>query len=1679
MTFYKQDGTELLDVEVDDESYRYREIMGDDTLTLYFSLAEHTEIPIGAYVKFQNRAYTLMRPEALKMVHTRNFEYTVTLEADQAKAKIWKFRCVYSDEDKAHLTDGRLKFTLTAAPKEHLQMFVDNMNRRDSGWTVGECVSDVEKCISYDHAYCWDALGQMADTFGTEFEISGKQVSLCKVEYYKAYPLPLSYGKGNGFTSGVERTNYEDKPPVEILYAQGGTDNIDASKYGASELHLPKGGTIAYDGRRFEDEEGYDETAARKYVADDMGYSVSRADGEVVSMAEDSLDCSSIYPHRVGTVTEVICVDEGGNLYDFTDSNIPGNLDYSECLIAGQTMTVQFQSGMLAGKSFDVAYTHFAVGSKKARRFEIVPQEIDGVTMPNATYIPAKGDTYAVFGCSLPDAYINAYKTEGDTKSGAEWDMMRKAVQYMYDNETENFSFSGKLDGIYAKNNWTDVRPHVCLGGYILFTDDRFQKEGVRIRIINIKEYINNPYAPEIELSNSTVSGSFSNTLQELTSAEVLNEERTRDAIQFTKRRFRDAKETLAMIEAALLDNFTKSVQPVTVQTMAMLVGDESLQFRYVDGTESPKQVDAVFTYDSTFKKLRCPEGIIQHMTLGISSVSAEHKASEYRFWSIPSYNSGTLADGERKYYLYAKVAKSADVDTDTGQTIPAGTYFLSETALKMEEDGDTERYNLLVGILNSEYDGDRSFAPLYGFTEILPGRVTTDRIVSSEGTSYFDLVNNAMKLGDALDFNSAGDGTLRLKGTIVQSQSGATNYLGCFRGAFYSGVTYYKGDEVTYEANGCTSTYRYIYATPASGILPTVSTHWQVVAQGSQGEQGDPGEPGISPNTAFKSTVFVRSNSTPTTPGGGTYASPVPDGWSDGVPSGEQKLWASTRIFSSDGKDPQQSAWTTPRQMTDTADFDVEFSSVAAPNPPSGHPNTNTQWSDKADESTVWMATSRKNNGSWSDWQIAKIKGENGTDGTSVSIKATAYAHYATADEWTKDTAKPLVLIDQETVTESGTETTYYRVAKRYKNTGTARGWVTIYAEVGDGYLMSSDDTALDGCLYVAIDDGWQNVGVIKGDKGESGTDGDSAYVHIKYANSLTEDDWTENEGETPGAYIGVYADHDPTDQLVWTLYQWTKWKGEDGNGYEYIYRRTATSTAPTTPTETSQDDDYVPDGWTDNPTGVDATHMYEWICYRRKTAGVWGAFIGSHADTTKAALWAKYGQTGSQGYQGDYTELRYAKNGSTTDAPTLDKTADEPEGWTLTIPTPYVSVGEYLWFTSGKKTWDGRLKTEWTTPTRLTGVKGDKGEPGEKGDDGKSPAMVYRGEYDSTKTYYGNANRLDCVHSGDTYYIARIDAGEFVGIAPPDTSRWNAFGASLESVATELLLAENANIAGWIFRDGKLESQKQDESGNPMAYLDGVNGELRLNGTVQHSTDIFEIGGTMDADVVTLDEIKADDKTVNLSTTKRDIGRRCLLVNRSTPASGICYKVKSPKYGWDDKGNYYEVNSEYYVIPPGTALEMACSRLPSGAIIESSKGDYKVTEGGNWEVTSRMYNDIPTAVAMGIVTNTTATAAGAAINAESLFGADFSVTRNGTSKTDGLYTVTMPAMFKNLKDPVVVSLTGIGYSQDEEGKKSPVKATLISRSGNTFTVAVSDDDTQNGGSFSFVVYSFGGWNI
>lgn len=706
ITLYFNDTS--LDVHESEESYRYRSIMGEHSLTLKFSMPEYIEFPIGTWCEYMAVKYTLEVPANFKKHGNRNFEYTLLMQSVQVQLGRYKLR---------NTVDKRLKFSMCSTPKEFLKTIVDNLNQRDDGWSVGDCIVSTEKTIAFDHSYIDAALQSVADTFNTEWEIVGKVIHLRKVEYFKNDPLPLSYGKGNGFVPGLGRSTESESRPIEIMFAQGGSKNIDRSKYGAPELLLPKSQTLEYEGRT--------------YISDAEGYSIQRKDKPLKYKTEDSLDCSEIYPSRVGTISKVEVIDEANNFYDVIDDSIPENLDYNDYLIEGENMTIIFQSGMLAGndKAFELKYKH------AERRFEIVPQEIDGQTMPGGVYVPRVGDTYAIFGCMLPDAYV----CDNASQTGASWDMFRETAKALYEKEDVKFTFTGELQGMWAKRNWLKVGGKLVVGGYVLFSDNQFAPEGIPIRITGIKDYPTSPYSPTIELSNDVQGKSLSSTIDEIQNGNVIVEDNDKEIIRFTKRRFRDAVETMKMLEDALLENFTSSITPITVQTMAMLVGDESLQFRFVDS--SLRLIQYHITYNQETKQLIAPATILQHMTLGIDTITSDRSKTEYKHWNIKGYTSPVLDQLSQQYYFYAKVP------TGTGE----GEFVLSPTAIGMDD--VSGYYHLLVGLLNSEYDGERSFVTLYGFTEVLPGRITTDKIVSADGTTYFDLANSV--IGGRIKFRS------------------------------------------------------------------------------------------------------------------------------------------------------------------------------------------------------------------------------------------------------------------------------------------------------------------------------------------------------------------------------------------------------------------------------------------------------------------------------------------------------------------------------------------------------------------------------------------------------------------------------------------------------------------------------------------------------------------------------------------------------------------------------------------------------------------------------------------------------------------------------------------------------------------------------------------------------------
>lgn len=181
-------------------------------------------------------------------------------------------------------------------------------------------------------------------------------------------------------------------------------------------------------------------------------------------------------------------------------------------------------------------------------------------------------------------------------------------------------------------------------------------------------------------------------------------------------------------------------------------------------------------------------------------------------------------------------------------------------------------------------------------------------------------------------------------------------------------------------------------------------------------------------------------------------------------------------------------------------------------------------------------------------------------------------------------------------------------------------------------------------------------------------------------------------------------------------------------------------------------------------------------------------------------------------KGNVGDYFEYRYAVNGSTSQAPSYTPGSRNPgSSWSTTIPT--VGSLQYLWMIIAKVSGaDETLLQNWSTPVRVTPQDGAPG---------KSPALVYRGVFDQSKTYYGNDNRVDAVKYGGVYYVARIDAGT-INPGSWDSSKWNNFGAQFDSIATDLLLAENASIGDWIFYNGHIYSASKK------LVLNGSDGEI-----------------------------------------------------------------------------------------------------------------------------------------------------------------------------------------------------------------------------------------------------------
>nr|DAO20644.1 MAG TPA: hypothetical protein [Caudoviricetes sp.] len=102
----------------------------------------------------------------------------------------------------------------------------------------------------------------------------------------------------------------------------------------------------------------------------------------------------------------------------------------------------------------------------------------------------------------------------------------------------------------------------------------------------------------------------------------------------------------------------------------------------------------------------------------------------------------------------------------------------------------------------------------------------------------------------------------------------------------------------------------------------------------------------------------------------------------------------------------------------------------------------------------------------------------------------------------------------------------------------------------------------------------------------------------------------------------------YNTTDKCTY-IYQNGQWMlmvsdGKDGRDYEYIYtRNNSIGITPDKP-DSKQQDDYVPEGWTDDYLGVSETFQVEWGCKRTKRDGVWSEW----SEPAIVHRWSKDGE-------------------------------------------------------------------------------------------------------------------------------------------------------------------------------------------------------------------------------------------------------------------------------------------------------------------------------------------------------------------------------------------------------------------------------------------------------------------
>lgn len=463
LEIYDRQGTLKKKVSPDSSSRWTEEVGAEFVVTVNFTTWEFFVLSVGDYVEISGKRFSIKKEYRPKKADTQKYTYNISFYGREHDMQDLLFCRLNQGED-----DLESVFAYDGTPMEMLEKLVANMNRNTDGvtWRAGQAVTGDRKTINFNGLFCWDAAGEIAGAWETEWWLDGEYLNIGKCEHGERVTLGYMKGLKTGLT---QNENSNSIKWFTRLIPVGSTKNIDPSKYGYTHLQLP---------------------SRDKYI--DLNTQLGLKEHREEAAFQD------IFPHRLGMVSSVRSEEQTNTdgekytVYYVKDKDLPMNPD--EYMIGGEVIHITFESGDLSGREFECNWHN------DTQEFEIINTYPDENTqIPGGNIIPNIGDTYILTNIRMPDEYYPIAEEQ-----------YKQAVDSFLTEYSKDISiYSGDTDYIHVDKNSVPL----SLGQRVRLEDAQYFEDGyIDTRITRIERKLGNLSEASIDCS-SAVSTSWKSSV--------------------------------------------------------------------------------------------------------------------------------------------------------------------------------------------------------------------------------------------------------------------------------------------------------------------------------------------------------------------------------------------------------------------------------------------------------------------------------------------------------------------------------------------------------------------------------------------------------------------------------------------------------------------------------------------------------------------------------------------------------------------------------------------------------------------------------------------------------------------------------------------------------------------------------------------------------------------------------------------------------------------------------------------------------------------------------------------------------------------------------------------------------------------------------------------------------------